>query len=324
LEPTPSQGALPVVYQKTAVLVDGKTCGVLASLQAATELLEEIKAYYVDGLRQNGARGEGGAAADIQAAFQSAVTLEPAADDAQTVTADALLQTLTASGTPLKVVCTVKSEQRESIAYKTRTESDKYLVAGTRIFESLGAQGERVTTSETVYVNGKKKSANTDTQTVREAQDALIRTGAQKVTATQEPGKSGGKKGPETALTFVSPIEGSVILNYGQSGGVLHLGLDYAPKSEDAAVVAACAGSVVCVMERGGYGLMVEIDHGGEPGFVTRYAHLSEAVVQVGQSVAQGEKIGVVGKSGNADAVQLHFELRIGGEAYNPRYYVNK
>ena len=103
---------------------------------------------------------------------------------------------------------------------------------------------------------------------------------------------------------------------------MLHLGLDYKPKSEDADVLASCAGTVVCVMERGGYGLRVEIDHGD--GFVTRYAHLSSACVTLGQTVAQGTIIGKVGSSGNADDVLLQFELRIDGEAYNPRYYVNK
>jgi murein DD-endopeptidase MepM/ murein hydrolase activator NlpD len=315
----PSPSAPEATYQKTAVVIDGERAGVLASVQAATQLLEEIKDYRVDEVRQAGATGE------ITAEFESEVSLEAADAGEETLTADALKAALIGKDTPLKVVCTVTQEAREAIPYKTQTQSDKYLVEGTKIIASMGAAGEKVTLSRTVYVNGKKKSSDTETQVIAEAQDALLRTGAQKVTSTREPGRSEGKTGPDTELTFVSPMaDGSVVLNFGQSGSVLHLGLDYEPKAEDAGVVASCAGVVVCVMERGGYGLMVEIDHGD--GFVTRYAHLERADVKIGQRVAQGERIGIAAAadtaSEEAEKPLLHFEVRIAGEAYNPRQYV--
>ena len=302
-------------YQKTAVLVDGKRVGVLASAQAATELLGEIRAFYVAALVQESVQG------DIAATFGSEVTLVVAEADAQTVTAEELLETLTAAKTPLKVTCTVTETVRETVPYKTETQKDENLVVDTRVIESLGVQGETETIRTTVYSNGKRQSDKEDVQVLTPAQDARTRVGAQKQTNRAEPGRSEGKRGPETQLAFVSPMaDGTVALNYGQSNGVLHLGLDYAPKGEDAAVLASAAGKVVCVMERGGYGLMVEIEHEG--GFVTRYAHLGQADVTLGQSVAQGEKIGLAGQSGNVDSVCLHFEIRAGGEAYNPRYYI--
>ena len=66
---------------------------------------------------------------------------------------------------------------------------------------------------------------------------------------------------------------------------------------------------------------MVEIDHGD--GFVTRYAHLDSISVAIGDVVAQGDAIGTLGSSGNCSTPHLHFELRIDGIAYNPRYYLD-
>ena len=78
---------------------------------------------------------------------------------------------------------------------------------------------------------------------------------------------------------------------------------------------------MLCMM-RGGYGLTVEIDHGN--GFLTRYAHLKDITVSVGDSVEQGQVIGYVGSTGNAERAMLRFELRIDGVAYNPRYYLEQ
>ena len=136
-----------------------------------------------------------------------------------------------------------------------------------------------------------------------------------------EPGKREGERGRDAgALVFLHPTErGRIISNYGQREGVLHLGLDYDGEiGED--VLASAAGTVVSAIERGGYGLMVEVDHGD--GFVTRYAHLDSIAVSIGDTVAAGDKLGTLGASGNCREPHLHFELRIDGIAYNPRYYL--
>ena len=81
-------------------------------------------------------------------------------------------------------------------------------------------------------------------------------------------------------------------------------------------------GTVVCAINRGGYGNIIEIDHG--EGFVTRYAHLSQFSVAPGDKVAKGQIIGQAGDSGNCAEAHLHFEFRIDGIAYNPRYYIEE
>lgn len=83
-------------------------------------------------------------------------------------------------------------------------------------------------------------------------------------------------------------------------------------------VVAAAAGTVSRVDDEGSvsYGRWIEIDHGN--GYRTRYAHLSQQSVRVGQRVAQGQRIGAVGDTGGSTGPHLHFELRRWGTAISP------
>ena len=73
------------------------------------------------------------------------------------------------------------------------------------------------------------------------------------------------------------------------------------------------------MLQRGGYGLVVEIDHGD--GFLTRYAKLTSAQVALGDTVAAGQAIGLIQQADGEEEAYLHFELRAGGEAYNPCFY---
>ena len=115
-------------------------------------------------------------------------------------------------------------------------------------------------------------------------------------------------------LEFVAPLAGKVIAYFGPlEDGSFHQGIDIgADKGSE--VAAACGGTVVAVMSRGAYGLVVDIDHGS--GVLTRYSRLSESFVRLGDKVEAGTVIGTV--AGDGFSVFLHFELRINGIAYNP------
>ncbi|GAA1732134.1 M23 family metallopeptidase [Aeromicrobium alkaliterrae] len=94
-----------------------------------------------------------------------------------------------------------------------------------------------------------------------------------------------------------------------------HDGLDFgAPCGTP--VAAAAAGTVVRAGHAGGYGLRVEVDHGG--GRVTSYSHLSSAQVAVGSVVTQGQPVARVGTTGVSTGCHLHFSVHDGGTAVDP------
>lgn len=88
------------------------------------------------------------------------------------------------------------------------------------------------------------------------------------------------------------------------------------------AVYATGYGTVSQSSYRGGYGELVEIDHGF--GYKTRYAHLSARHVKVGEKVSRGQVIGEVGSTGVSSGPHLHYEVRYRENTVNPINYFNK
>jgi murein DD-endopeptidase MepM/ murein hydrolase activator NlpD len=99
----------------------------------------------------------------------------------------------------------------------------------------------------------------------------------------------------------------------------LHTGMDFRAETGDP-VRATADGNVTIAGWQGGYGKMVEIDHGN--GLATRYAHLSDIGVKVGQRVRAGFIVGKVGSTGRSTGPHLHYETRIGGDAVDPRKFL--
>ncbi len=95
----------------------------------------------------------------------------------------------------------------------------------------------------------------------------------------------------------------------------MHTGIDLHETYGDK-VAATATGIVTIAGSEGGYGTMVEIDHGG--GLTTRYAHLASTSVSVNQRVAVGDIVGKVGMTGRTTGPHLHYETRINGEPVNP------
>lgn len=95
----------------------------------------------------------------------------------------------------------------------------------------------------------------------------------------------------------------------------LHSGIDFrVPIGQPARATAS--GIVTKAGWNGGYGRMVEVDHGH--GFATRYAHLSSIGVKVGDRIEKGDELGLTGSSGRSTGPHLHYEIRRNGEAVNP------
>lgn len=133
--------------------------------------------------------------------------------------------------------------------------------------------------------------------------------------------------------TWIWPTPGFYDLSsdWAEDRGYSHGGIDIAgPGIMGATVVAADSGTVIDVCNEcthnwgkygscgcgGGYGNYVWIDHGD--GKASIYAHLTDAVAYIGQSVSQGEVVGYVGSTGYSTGPHLHFEARYYGERYNP------
>jgi murein DD-endopeptidase MepM/ murein hydrolase activator NlpD len=100
----------------------------------------------------------------------------------------------------------------------------------------------------------------------------------------------------------------------------MHTGLDIRADVGDPVQVTA-NGTVTVAGWTGGYGKMVEVDHGN--GFATRYGHMSEIDVKVGQPVKTGQSLGKVGTTGRSTGPHLHYETRIDGEAVDPQKFLN-
>jgi murein DD-endopeptidase MepM/ murein hydrolase activator NlpD len=99
-------------------------------------------------------------------------------------------------------------------------------------------------------------------------------------------------------------------------GADMHQGLDM-PAPVGTSVYAPASGTVLTSDWSGnGYGLMVTLDHGF--GLTTRYAHLSESLVTIGQTVERGDLIAKVGNTGRSTGPHLHFETVLGGVPVDP------
>jgi murein DD-endopeptidase MepM/ murein hydrolase activator NlpD len=95
----------------------------------------------------------------------------------------------------------------------------------------------------------------------------------------------------------------------------MHTGIDFRGTTGEA-VRATAAGTVTAAGWSGGYGRMVEIEHAN--GVSTRYGHLSEIDVKVGQTIRLGQVIGRLGSTGRSTGPHLHYETRVDGEAVDP------
>ncbi|MDP2779901.1 M23 family metallopeptidase [Devosia sp.] len=103
-------------------------------------------------------------------------------------------------------------------------------------------------------------------------------------------------------------------------GRAFHSGLDFAAAS-GTSVFSAGRGIVTFVGTSSGYGKMVEVTH--DDGLVTRYAHLSGFLSEQGQRVNTGTPIAKVGSTGRSTGPHLHFEVRKGDNAINPKAFLD-
>jgi murein DD-endopeptidase MepM/ murein hydrolase activator NlpD len=100
----------------------------------------------------------------------------------------------------------------------------------------------------------------------------------------------------------------------------MHTGIDFRGDIGEP-IHATAAGTVSIAGWSGGYGKMVEINHGN--GLATRYGHLSEIDVSVGEQVRIGQVVGKLGSTGRSTGPHVHYETRVDGEAVNPQKFLD-
>jgi murein DD-endopeptidase MepM/ murein hydrolase activator NlpD len=123
----------------------------------------------------------------------------------------------------------------------------------------------------------------------------------------------------------VWPTQGWVTSDFGSrldpysADRSMHQGLDIStPHGQP--VITPSDGTVVFNGTEGGYGKVLVIDHGY--GVKTRYGHLSETFVRLGERVARGQKVAAVGNTGRSTGPHLHYEVRVNGIPENPRKFI--
>ncbi len=149
--------------------------------------------------------------------------------------------------------------------------------------------------------------------------------------AAANPSTSTTPDAPDTTSTtnsssgFRWPVSAPVTSEYGwrihpiYGTKRLHAGIDLGAMT-GTPIVASAGGTVIQAGVYGGYGNTVIISHGN--GISTLYAHQSKIEASNGDRVERGDVIGYVGSTGNSTGPHLHFEIRVSGDAVNPRGYL--
>lgn len=194
---------------------------------------------------------------------------------------------------------TYEEEYNAEVVY----EDDNSMYIGETEVVQEGVPGKHIVTDLVTYKG--------DTETDREQLEENVQ-----VAAVAQIVKRGTKSKP----TYMFPVTNwNVTSNFGYRWGRLHAGTDVGVPI-GTTVRASRGGQVITAGWVGGYGNCVIIDHGD--GIATRYGHLSEVTVSVGQYVDQGEQIALSGNTGRSTGPHLHFEIRINGEAVDPLPYL--
>ncbi len=206
--------------------------------------------------------------------------------------------------TEISVLVDEQATYNENYYAATQYVDDSSLYVGNDVVVQEATEGERVVTAIISYNNGSEYNREIINQDIiTEAQPKIVH------------------RGTKTIPTYMYPLSNPrQTSGFGMRWGKMHKGLDFGCPV-GTAVFASRGGTIVRAGWAGAYGYCVDIDHGD--GVLTRYGHLSNPLVSVGQYVKQGEKIALSGNTGRSTGPHLHFEIRVGGEPQNPANYLN-
>ena len=201
-------------------------------------------------------------------------------------------------------VSVIAARTDEARIARDRLAQDRDRLAGVRSLKASALAGARETRADYLHeVEGLAAQSAALADAIRKAQEGAGSTG------TGQPSTAG----------LIWPCDGPVVSGFGMRWGRMHEGIDigcaYGTPNR-----AAAAGTVIYAGWMGGYGNLVVLDHGN--GLSTAYAHASAILVGVGQTVAQGETVSLVGSTGHSTGPHLLFEVRVNGVAVDPLLYL--
>jgi murein DD-endopeptidase MepM/ murein hydrolase activator NlpD len=216
--------------------------------------------------------------------------------------------------------------ERKATAETRRLQEDTVSVIADRTSEArlardrLASERDRLSTVESLKQSALTNERESRSEYLAEVEGLLAQSAvlAARIRDAQAGSGSSGT-GQPSASGLIWPCDGPVVSGFGMRWGRMHEGIDIgcafgAPNR------AAAAGTVIYSGWLGGYGNLVVVDHGN--GLSTAYAHASSLLVSVGQSVAQGQTVSLVGSTGNSSGPHLHFEVRVNGSAVDPLLYL--
>ena len=222
----------------------------------------------------------------------------------------------------LTVVTTEEQVQQEPIEFEQEYKPEPDMYIGEKKVETEGKEGTKEVVKKVVKENGRSiREEVLEEEVLEEPQEEIVLTGTKN--SDGYGGGTGNYSGDNVSYdpsavyeTLGNPIDNIYISSgFGQRWGRLHSGIDFA-LAQGNSIYAADDGQVYFSGVSGGYGNLVKIDHGN--GMQTYYAHCSKLLVSQGQHVSKGEKIALVGSTGNSTGPHLHFEVIINGNCVNP------
>ncbi len=219
----------------------------------------------------------------------------------------------------------------------TKSEKDKIAVTQQSIADKVSkldkdilAEQER---QEAIRIEEERKAAELAKAEQKATESKLVGTSStnseNNAANSVSNNESNANQSAPSSSGFIQPANGTITAGFGNrsnpfGGGASenHLGLDIAGGGQ---IKAATSGKVEYAGYMGSYGYMVLIDHGTVNGqsLKTAYAHMQPSLaVAPGQSVSQGQTLGIMGTTGRSTGVHLHFEVRVNSVHVDPRGYL--
>lgn len=246
-------------------------------------------------------------------ADENAIDLEALLGDQLQTPLEAGLTITIEQSCPLLVVSTVEEMNlTREILPDLETQEDDTMFQGQQRIIQEGEAGQSSVLSRVVKRCGVPVASNDlSAVTLSEATPLIVGTGTKAMPEL-----------PDGCL-FLWPVQGPITSEFGYrfifGENNFHRGLDIAAAA-GTAINAAADGTVIFSGEKGTYGNLVILSHGN--GFLTYYAHCSKLLVQVGDTVTQGQPIAAVGSTGRSTGPHCHFEVRYQNNPIDPLFYL--